>query len=119
MKVNANASQILALAVAAVGLYAAYKVVEFIKENAPDKNTFNPVSDKNLAYRAVSAPVAVIAGDEHATLGTAFYELAQWMDSRIFGLGKTDGDMTRQTTLGGSSAERIALQKAAKQFQYD
>lgn len=66
-----NIQMVVMLVVVAVIAYLLYQVFEFFKNN---KEKFNPVSDKNLAYQGANAVVQAVTGDDNATVGTWLYD---------------------------------------------
>jgi hypothetical protein len=47
---------------------------KFLKDKLPDEDTFNPTSDKNLAYRGTNAVGAALTGDASFSLGSWLYD---------------------------------------------
>lgn len=71
---NSRAAVALVAAISIAG--AAYWIYEkFLKDKLPDEHTFDPTSDKNLAYRGTNAVGAALTGDKSFSLGSWLYDI--------------------------------------------
>lgn len=59
------------IALLGVGGYLLYKK---FKDKLPDKDTFNPASQKNIANRGANKVMQVVTGDKYATVGGKVFE---------------------------------------------
>lgn len=56
-------------------LFVAYTAYKAKKGAEQVVEAVNPASDKNIVYKSASELMKTVTGDEHATLGTAIYDL--------------------------------------------
>lgn len=51
------------------------QILDWFKDQAPPPGSFDPTSDKNLAYRGANAVGGALTGDDNFTVGGWLYDL--------------------------------------------